>query len=113
MSVTESKAKATVKTSKKSVNPAESAALKAALEAAQVVDLGDQIVAFGEQDQGATVGDFAGSGEFIPMAETIEQRRAELFLQGPDCLAHAGLSQGHHLGRLGETTLAYHFDEDP
>lgn len=36
MSVTESKAKAPVKTSKKSVNPAESAALKAALEAAQV-----------------------------------------------------------------------------
>ena len=36
MSVTESKAKATVKTSKKTVNPAEAAALKAALEAAQV-----------------------------------------------------------------------------
>jgi hypothetical protein len=36
MSVTESKAKATVKTSKKSVNPAEAAALKAALEAAQI-----------------------------------------------------------------------------
>ena len=36
MSVTESKAKAPVKTSKKSVNPAESAALKAALETAQV-----------------------------------------------------------------------------
>lgn len=36
MSVTESKAKATVKTSKKTVNPAEAAALKAALEAAQI-----------------------------------------------------------------------------
>jgi ParB family chromosome partitioning protein len=36
MSVTESKAKAPVKTSKKSVKPAESAALKAALEAAQI-----------------------------------------------------------------------------
>jgi hypothetical protein len=34
----------------------------------QVVDLGDQIVAFGEQDQGAAVGDFAGGGEFVPVA---------------------------------------------
>ncbi|KDI32908.1 hypothetical protein AE78_04860, partial [Klebsiella pneumoniae CHS 22] len=36
MSVTESKAKATVKTSKITVKPAEAAALKAALEAAQI-----------------------------------------------------------------------------
>lgn len=36
MSVTESKAKTSVKTSKKNVKPAEAAALKEALEAAQI-----------------------------------------------------------------------------
>ena len=48
----------------------------AALEAAQVVDFGHQVGAFGEHHQGAAVGNFASGGEFVLVAEAIEQRHA-------------------------------------
>jgi len=82
-----------------------------AFETTQVIDLSDQIVVFGQQNQGAAVGDFASGGEFIAMAKAVEQWHAQFVLQGFDRLAHTRLGQGHHFSGLRETALANHFDK--
>src|SRR5260221_13150886 len=89
----------------------EAEAQAAALQAAQVVELRDQVLALGEQAQRAALDDLPGGGQFGALADAVEERRAQLAFQLPDRLADGRLRREAGLGGARETALPHHLDE--
>jgi hypothetical protein len=93
-------------------DPRESEAQRSALQASQFVEFRDQILALGEQADGAAMDDRARGSELEAMTDAIEQRHAEFALQLFHRLADRRLRREGGLGGLGKPALPHHFDEE-
>jgi len=80
-------------------------------EATNLVDLGQKVVAVGQQLHAAPIDDLARRGKHAAMADPVEQRKANLFFEVLHRLADRGLRGEDGLGGLGEAALTDDFDE--
>ena len=82
------------------------------LQAAQLRELGNQVVALREQRHRAPVDELARCCQADPAADAVEQTQAELVLELPHRLADRGLSGMELLRRAREAAVADHFHEN-
>jgi hypothetical protein len=84
---------------------------RAALQAAQFVEFGGQLLARGQQLQRPFMDDPAGGGQLAAVPPALQELEAHLVLELPHGLAHCRLGREHHACRLREAALPDHLDE--